>query len=270
MRKDYVGSEMASSCKSETEFIEEFWTRRWEEKGISESFSRSISRREENKILLASIQSMPNNIRMLDAGCGLGEWVVYLSDLGFETHGVDLSQKAIEKLRYRFPRYHFHAGDIRKLPYKEHFFNVYFSWGVFEHFENGMRQCFDEARRVLAPDGVIIISVPYNNRRHMMNDNRPLEMVDTDFSRTKGFRTAKRFYQWRLNEHELEREFEFGGFKITKMELIHKDEGASRLVQSLLGFLPGDFFHTVSKAIFSKVLPAKWIAHMIIASGKKR
>ena len=40
---------------------------------------------------------------------------------------------------------------------------TYMSVGVIEHFENGPEETLKEARRVLHPDGVALISVPYLN-----------------------------------------------------------------------------------------------------------
>ena len=54
-------------------------------------------------------------------------------------------------------------GDILDLKYPDAHFDAYISQGVIEHFEEGPQQALNEAWRVLKPDGLAFITVPYLN-----------------------------------------------------------------------------------------------------------
>jgi SAM-dependent methyltransferase len=45
--------------------------------------------------------------------------------------------------------------------FKDGTFDIYYSGGVVEHFEGGCSEALQEARRVLQPNGKLLISVPY-------------------------------------------------------------------------------------------------------------
>ena len=61
---------------------------------------------------LKSFVSGPvDRIRVLDAGCGDGEFVAFFRDLGFRVSGVDLSEGAIVRARQRCPDVQFRAAS---------------------------------------------------------------------------------------------------------------------------------------------------------------
>lgn len=74
------------------------------------------------------------DIKILEAGCGMGQIVIALRKKGFECYGLDFAKNIISILRKEFPDHHFQHGDIRQLPYKNSFFDGYISLGVIEHF----------------------------------------------------------------------------------------------------------------------------------------
>ena len=99
-----------------------------------------------------------------------GALTVFLNAQGYETHGVDISSAVIERIRPMFPDVSFRVGDIRLLEYPDAHFDALISWGTFEHFEDGLQACFDEAWRVLKPGGLLCITVPFYNLRHRLED----------------------------------------------------------------------------------------------------
>jgi SAM-dependent methyltransferase len=99
--------------------------------------------------------------RVLELGCGAGRLTGHLIELADAVHGLDLSPAMVRYCRRTYPRATFSEGDLRDL---SHFgdgsfgavlapFNVLDALGDEER-----RGVLEEIRRVLAPDGVLIMS----------------------------------------------------------------------------------------------------------------
>ena len=97
---------------------------------------------------------------LLEAGCGMGQFVKYYHDKGWNIRGVDFAEKAIEKIKEYDPTLKVDYGDCTKLPYPDNTFDGYLSFGVIEHMEEGPDAFLKEAYRVLKPTGKALITVP--------------------------------------------------------------------------------------------------------------
>lgn len=101
---------------------------------------------------------------ILDAGCGLGDWVCFLAQKGYLATGLDYSANIVAKLRSACPSYEWVQGDIHELPFENESFDGVISWGVIEHREEGPEKALKEFYRVLKPGGVAIVTVPNDTR----------------------------------------------------------------------------------------------------------
>lgn len=66
----------------------------------------------------------PAEIKLLDVGCGYGRDVKYLSDLGFDILGVDISESGIEMGLSRWPECKLKCADIMNQPFNDQSFHV--------------------------------------------------------------------------------------------------------------------------------------------------
>lgn len=100
--------------------------------------------------------------RALDAGCGCGYGAHYLlrADAS-EVIGVDLDPASIDYSRRHFAdeALGFAVGDVLNLPFEAESFDVVTCFEVFEHVEPPAA-LLAELRRVLRPDGVLVVSTP--------------------------------------------------------------------------------------------------------------
>jgi ubiquinone/menaquinone biosynthesis C-methylase UbiE len=175
---------------------------------------------------------------------------------------MDISKKTIKILQQRFPELEFIVGDIRCTTFPDKTFDAYFSWGVFEHFENGPQDCIHEAYRILKPGGLLFISVPFDNLRHALQ------------SCFKSWREKKesfsqRFYQWRFTKSELAKELQLGGFSILNITAIHNRSGILRCLENDFKM---EYNSNLSRGIaylLAPVIPKSLTAHMIIATSRK-
>jgi len=271
MKKDYIPVPNTPLLMDETAFVEDYWTRIWDKHSL-ESFTKSrVEKREEFKIVDPYISKLPAKARILDGGCGLGEWTIYYLLRGFEAVGLDISRKTIERLKEKkFPDCRFIVGDIRNTEFDDEYFDAYLSWGTFEHYEIGLGPCFREARRILKQRGYLFVSVPFQNGRHLRRDKRELSLWDENFDKEKGYTSEMRFYQWRLTKPELQREFELNGFKCLRVEAIHKWHGLHRAVKHDLHIDPSSKLHRIIVRLLYPFVPEDYVAHMIISVGQKR
>jgi len=96
---------------------------------------------------------------LLDAGCGEGESLARLgSALPATTAAVDLSPKAVEFTRVRFPEIEVSCHSIDELPFGDDSFDLVLCLEVLEHISNPAPAAAELAR---VARGQVIVSVPH-------------------------------------------------------------------------------------------------------------
>jgi len=104
-----------------------------------------------------------NGDLVLDAGCGLGQWVFYAEELGHQAIGIDIALDALRRAKEWGFRQSFTAefvlADVRRLPFRDDVFDCVLSFGVIEHF-HGPVSILKEKRRVLNRGGKLLATVP--------------------------------------------------------------------------------------------------------------
>ena len=106
---------------------------------------------------------LPIKGKILEAGCGLGRWVIYLKQHEYDVVGIDNNELAITKLKDFDKSLQVELGEVSDIHYPDNFFDAYISLDVIEHFEDGPTLALKEAYRVLKPNGLIFVSVPTVN-----------------------------------------------------------------------------------------------------------
>jgi len=106
---------------------------------------------------------LPKEGKIMDAGCGLGKWVIYLKQRGYDIVGIDDSELAVAKMKSFDESLQVELGNILDIHYPDSSIDAYISMGVIEHFEDGPTSVLKEAYRVLKPGGLIFVSVPTEN-----------------------------------------------------------------------------------------------------------
>ena len=106
--------------------------------------------------------------RILEGGCGYGQWVRFLTDKGYDAYGLDYSKVGLKEGLRRWPELKLVWGDLRHMPFEDAFFDGVVSFGAIEHDIDGPDAALREMRRVLRPGGVLFCTVPcYNIIRRM-------------------------------------------------------------------------------------------------------
>jgi len=151
----------------------EEWNENWKER--NEAYYTHWTRgKPENQIQLAfrnhwelfqHFMNSPlhsNGNRSLEVGCGRGSLSAYFSDAGYEATLLDLSPEVIEIAEKIFTQNNlqatFKVGDAYNLAIDDKSFDVVFSIGVFEHFDE-IETPIREQVRVLDSGGLFIAYV---------------------------------------------------------------------------------------------------------------
>jgi SAM-dependent methyltransferase len=126
--------------------------------------------------------------RILDLGCGGGWWLERLAnmpDVAAALHGIDLLPERVAAARRRAPGTHVEVGDARRLGAGPRF-DVVCLFTVLSSLPDrpAVSAVLREARRVLSPDGVLLvweprIPNPLNRRTRLI---RPAALRDGAFA----------------------------------------------------------------------------------------
>ncbi len=254
MRKDYM-TVRVGEARDETHFIAEHWAAIWRAEGGPAKAIADVTRAEEYRTIAPALDALPPGARVLDGGCGLGAWTQHMRARGFDALGLDIAEETVAQLNGLFGGDSFRVADIRATGLPAASFDFYFSWGVFEHFEDGQQGCLREAFRLLKPGARLAISVPFDNLRHAL--------IGAGAAVPEPPGAAMRFYQWRLTRRELARELAIAGFSVERIVPIGKISGLQRALARAGRFAP-----PLARAL-APLVPARAVAHMLIAVARK-
>lgn len=146
--------------------------------------------------------------KIIEAGCGLGRWVIYFKTRGYDIIGVDNYANAIKRLRKYDSGLKLKVADIEKLPFKKESFDVYLSFGVVEHVEEGPEKALLEAKRILKKGGIIILETPHDS--FLRRVKRKVGRI----KKKKEKNIKLQFYEYRFEGGELKKFLRKTGFKV--------------------------------------------------------
>ena len=104
---------------------------------------------------------LPKKGLILEAGCGLAQYVLALQQRGYDIEGVEWGHKTVELVNSILPDLRIRQGDVTNLEVPDENYAGYISLGVVEHREEGPQAFLKEAHRVLTKEGIAFFSVPY-------------------------------------------------------------------------------------------------------------
>jgi len=145
--------------------------------------------------------------RVLDAACGEGYGTALLATVATSAVGIDVDLATIDHARATYgdgTRVRFVATSCTGLPLPSAAFDVIVSFETIEHLSaEEQPDMLSEFARVLAPDGLLIISSPnkrlYSDARDYVNPYHLRELYRDELSRLLGRRfPAQQWYHQRL------------------------------------------------------------------------
>ncbi len=185
------------------------WENIWDQASVEVELE-TLTYPRSRDLIAAYTPYLPRDGPILEAGCGLAAVVIHLRQQGFHAIGLDYATNALQKARAYDPTLELQAGDVHALPYASGSLAGYLSFGVLEHFEQGMGPALREAARVLRPGGVLVLTIPYPNivwKLVQWGRRRQGQSSLTDDA----------FYESTYTPHDLARETEAAGFEIVEV-----------------------------------------------------
>ncbi len=137
--------------------------------------------------------------RILDVGCGEGLMLELAARNGAaELFGIDGSEEALDAVRQQlagYPNVHLQKGPAETLPYADRSFDLVTALEVIEHLDQP-DAAVAECRRVVKPDGLVIVSVPNDGllpaanpyHRNRFTHSRLLGLMRQHFPHVRLFR----------------------------------------------------------------------------------
>jgi SAM-dependent methyltransferase len=172
------------------------------------NWEASIGRQSRGLAHVLSEFDVPPGSDVLDAACGIGTQALGLAQLGYRVTASDLSHRAVSRARVeaatRGLAIAFTTGDLRRLSsgFDRRFPAVIACDNAIPHLltDDEIRTAFVECRRLLEPNGVLLISV---------RDYAAIERRNPDFhsygARVVGDRvfTAEQVWNWAGDQYDL-------------------------------------------------------------------
>ncbi len=148
---------------------------------------------------------LPKDGKVVEAGCGLSQYVLGLKARGYDVEGIDFDQNTVEMVRELFPDLPIWQADARNMDVPDNHYSGYISLGVIEHLPEGPDAFIKEAYRVLKPGGRAIFTVPW------FNPFRKMKARCGAYSRKA---SQIEFYQYAFSKKELLERIAGQGFAI--------------------------------------------------------
>ncbi|MFH1591766.1 MAG: class I SAM-dependent methyltransferase, partial [Candidatus Woesearchaeota archaeon] len=104
------------------------------------------------------IERLKEKGKILDVGCGRGDFLNYMRARGWETYGVESTEIAARHCR-EVQGLNVFYGELLEANFHANHFDVVRLGHVLEHVQNP-REILQEINRILKPEGLLVISVP--------------------------------------------------------------------------------------------------------------
>lgn len=131
------------------------------------------------KILINLIKKYAKENKLIESGSGTGVLSTYMASLKYDVTGIDIDKDILNLSKKIAKNYNsknkptFKNKSIFKLDYKENYFDVSFSNGVLEHFND--EQIIDTLKQQMKIAKIVIFGIPtkyFNQEEAMYGDER--------------------------------------------------------------------------------------------------
>ncbi len=140
--------------------LKQYWDDKYAREHIAGKNIDEFAKQDFWPLLEANIQL---DKRYLDAGCGVGGWILFLREKGYNVEGIDSAARTVRAMTEYDPDIKVKIANITAIPYADASFDGLLAIGVLEYAEDKLPQAFMEINRVLKPGGLFFMELPHAN-----------------------------------------------------------------------------------------------------------
>jgi ubiquinone/menaquinone biosynthesis C-methylase UbiE len=196
----------------------EYWDSLYNDSDGKQTFTKFELRRRKEIVFnfIEKINSEKIN-RVLDLGCGAGQYLAQLYSMDFECFGVDISEEMLKITRQKFISHKINNvtllnSDCYKLPLEDNYFDLIISIGVLEYLDNEKRALL-EMKRIIKSGSFIIVTFP--NFYKLKNLLDPYYFIIRIWTYLFGKKSAKSFQ----NNNSKNAKIDFGKSTVNRYSL---------------------------------------------------
>jgi SAM-dependent methyltransferase len=187
---------------------------------------------------------LPNCGAVLDVGCGGGDFLIAMSELGFEAIGTERTVRSATRAAVS-TRIRIHAGDLLALDLPAGTFDLVTFWHVLEHLDDP-QATLRRTHELLHPGGSVLVAVPM------------LDSWQARLFRGHWFHHDPPRHLWAFGRRSLDQLLRQSGFEpvtCRTLSLVQNPYGALQSVLNAVGF-PRDRAYGLLKGMGRR----SWIA----------
>lgn len=232
------------------------------------------------------LKYLPKSGKTVEAGCGLGRFVKYLSGRGYNIEGFEYNEEIVHTIKEIDPSLKVIQGNILNMPYRPNSIDGVILLGVVEHFIDGCDKPLEEIYRVLKLGGIAIITVPcfnlirrikkyfyINEINYFLNPIRiakrsniirkllkkNLRTEKFSYNRNKSnlyiYPVFGDFFEYRFTKSQFENALRNAGFTIIEsVPVAHMDGVYHEFGKLFVSFKNWEFFPNIMGKTFNKLL----------------
>jgi len=198
---------------------------------------------------------LPPAGKLLDVGCGRGNFLAAMTKLGFSVYGTELTDASAARSRRKFPDRVF-TGDVTALKLEDSSFHKVTLWHVVEHLRDPAL-VLREVWRILKPGGRVVLAQPN------------IESLQAAIGGPKWFHLDTPRHLFHFSPRSLRHLLREAGFTVIRESQYSIEQNPFGLLQSFLnrlGLPQNHLYHVLKNEDFRVSLPTR-IAWMITYYG---
>ena len=148
---------------------QDYWSERWLNLPVDNEMRNEFIYPLKNSI--STIKDDKNG-KILEAGCGNGRVLRFFHNKGYNIHGIDFIQNAIDKIKKADESLLVSCQSILNTDFKNNEFKYILAFGLYHNFKNELLPALAETSRILQKDGVLCASFRADNLQNFINLSR--------------------------------------------------------------------------------------------------
>jgi 2-polyprenyl-3-methyl-5-hydroxy-6-metoxy-1,4-benzoquinol methylase len=107
-----------------------------------------------------SVKNFTKGNRILDIGCGAGDFLSEMNKSGWDAYGLELGDNLVELAERKVGKGKIFQGYLDKTDFRRAKFDIITIWQVLEHISD-LKKTFLKINGILSDKGVLVIEVPH-------------------------------------------------------------------------------------------------------------